>query len=65
MNQTTQNKQTTEKNIKDVFVLVDDIDLPLGKIRYRETGSGGTHNGNPGLRSKRSDDFTPDRCAYR
>ena len=29
----------------DVFVFVDDIDLPLGKIRYRETGSGGTHNG--------------------
>lgn len=29
----------------DVFVFVDDIDLPLGKIRYRESGSGGTHNG--------------------
>lgn len=30
---------------KDVYVFVDDIDLPLGKIRYRESGSGGTHNG--------------------
>jgi len=29
----------------DVFVFVDDIDLPLGKIRYRESGTGGTHNG--------------------
>lgn len=32
-------------DIKDVYVFVDDIDLPLGKIRYRESGSGGTHNG--------------------
>lgn len=31
--------------IEDVFVFVDDIDLPLGKIRYRESGSAGTHNG--------------------
>ena len=28
-----------------VYVFVDDIDLPLGKIRYRENGSAGTHNG--------------------
>lgn len=32
-------------DIKDVYVFVDDIDLPLGKIRYRESGSAGTHNG--------------------
>lgn len=31
--------------IEDVYVFVDDIDLPLGKIRYRESGSAGTHNG--------------------
>ena len=30
---------------QDVFVFVDDIDLPLGKVRYRESGSAGTHNG--------------------
>lgn len=30
---------------EDVYVFVDDIDLPLGKIRYRENGSAGTHNG--------------------
>ena len=30
---------------QDVYVFVDDIDLPLGKIRYRENGSAGTHNG--------------------
>ena len=28
-----------------IIVAVDDIDLPKGKIRYRERGSSGTHNG--------------------
>ena len=32
-------------NPQDVFVFVDDLDLPLGKVRYRESGSAGTHNG--------------------
>ena len=27
------------------LVVVDDIDLPRGTIRYKEHGSGGTHNG--------------------
>lgn len=30
---------------EDVYVIYDDIDLPLGDMRYRETGSAGTHNG--------------------
>ena len=30
---------------KDIFVINDDIDLDFGKIRYRESGSAGTHNG--------------------
>lgn len=29
----------------DLTVIFDDIDLPLGTIRVREKGSGGTHNG--------------------
>lgn len=29
----------------DVTVIYDDIDLPLGTLRRRETGSAGTHNG--------------------
>ncbi len=35
-----------EKN-KDarILVVVDDIDLPRGEVRYRERGSAGTHNG--------------------
>lgn len=28
-----------------IFVIYDDIDLPLGSFRFRETGSAGTHNG--------------------
>lgn len=30
---------------QDVIVVCDDIDLPKGTTRYRECGSGGTHNG--------------------
>ena len=30
---------------QDILIVVDDIDLPKGAIRYREGGSAGTHNG--------------------
>lgn len=30
---------------ENLIVIYDDIDLPLGKIRIREKGSAGTHNG--------------------
>lgn len=30
---------------KQILVLVDDIDIPLGTERYRESGGPGTHNG--------------------
>jgi len=33
------------KNIKDVLVIYDDIDIDLGKIRFRSQGSDGGHNG--------------------
>lgn len=29
----------------DIYVFCDDIDLPFGKVRFRENGSAGTHNG--------------------
>ena len=30
---------------KDLIVIYDDIDIPLGKIKIRPYGSSGTHNG--------------------
>lgn len=32
-------------NIKDIVVVYDDLDLPSGKIRLRQKGSAGGHNG--------------------
>jgi PTH1 family peptidyl-tRNA hydrolase len=29
----------------DLLVVVDEVDLPFGRLRARERGSGGTHNG--------------------
>lgn len=30
---------------KNIYIISDDVDLPVGKFRYRECGSAGTHNG--------------------
>ena len=32
-------------NLEKIFIIVDDKDLPLGKIRFRKKGSSGGHNG--------------------
>ncbi len=29
----------------DIILITDDIDMDFGKVRYRETGSAGGHNG--------------------
>jgi len=34
-----------KESIKNIVVIYDDIDLPLGSLRIREKGSAGTHNG--------------------
>ena len=34
-----------KEDLKNLVVIFDDIDLPLGKIRIKEKGSAGTHNG--------------------
>jgi len=33
------------ESLQDLLVVYDEIDLPLGKLRIRERGSPGTHNG--------------------
>ena len=32
-------------DLDQIFIIVDDIDLPMGKIRFRKKGSSGGHNG--------------------
>lgn len=32
-------------DVNQLFIIVDDIDLPLGKIRFRKKGGSGGHNG--------------------
>ena len=32
-------------NLDQIFIIVDDKDIPLGKIRFRKKGSSGGHNG--------------------
>ncbi len=33
------------ESFDDLMVVYDDVDLPIGKLRIRENGSAGTHNG--------------------
>lgn len=30
---------------KDIVVVFDDLDIPFGEVKYKQNGSGGTHNG--------------------
>lgn len=40
-----------------ILVIADDIDLPKGNIRYKERGSGGTHNGLRNIVKEIGEDF--------
>ena len=37
--------ETEEFDLKDILVVVDDFQIPLGMIRVRKNGSDGGHNG--------------------
>ena len=49
-------------NVNQLIVLVDDIDLPLGRLRLRTKGSSGGHNG---LKSTINHLGTQDFCRIR
>lgn len=38
-------KNMLKLDLSELLVIYDDIDLPVGAIRYRKSGSAGTHNG--------------------
>ena len=45
-------------DLDQIFIIVDDKDLPLGKIRFRKKGSSGGHNGLKSIIEKlQTDDF--------
>lgn len=48
----------TKKDLKDLVVIYDDIDLPLGKIKISFNRSSGGHNGlNSVIKSLKSEEF--------
>ena len=38
-------KKFYNTELKDIVIIYDDLDIPIGKIRIREKGSAGGHNG--------------------
>lgn len=47
---------------KDIVVVYDDMDLPLGKLRYKENGSSGGHNGIKSIISHIGENFKRIKC---
>ncbi len=45
-------------NVSDLYVIYDDMDLEVGRIRIREKGSAGGHNGIKSIISHCGDKFT-------
>lgn len=47
---------------KDLIVIYDDMDLPMGKIRVKEKGSSGGHNGIKSIISHVGEEFLRVKC---
>ena len=47
---------------KDMIVIYDDMDLPVGKLRVKEKGSSGGHNGIKSIISHLGDEFLRIKC---
>lgn len=47
---------------KDLIVIYDDMDLPVGKLRVKEKGSSGGHNGIKSIISHMGDEFLRIKC---
>ena len=48
--------------VKDMIIIYDDMDLPLGKLRIKEKGSAGGHNGIKSIISHLGDKFLRIKC---
>lgn len=46
----------------DMIVIYDDMDLPVGKLRVKEKGSSGGHNGIKSIISHLGDEFLRIKC---
>lgn len=45
-------------DLKDILIIYDDFDLPVGEVRFRTNGSSGTHNGMRDIvRALKTEDF--------
>lgn len=47
---------------KELVVIYDDMDLPVGKLRVKEKGSSGGHNGIKSIISHLGDEFLRIKC---
>jgi len=47
---------------EDIVVVYDDMDLPVGKLRYKENGSSGGHNGIKSIISHIGENFKRVKC---
>jgi PTH1 family peptidyl-tRNA hydrolase len=49
----------TEADLGDLLVVADDVNLPLGKLRFRKGGSAGGHNGLKSIIERLGDEEFP------